>query len=151
MEKAQTIGRLAGELGLPVSTLRYYERAGLVRPTGRSEGNYRLYGAGAGDRIRFIRMAQATGFTLADIRQLLELRDGDTAPCGEVRALVEKRLADTTSRIEEFKQVQAILESFLEKCEGAEAEDECHVMEELEPSDGPVDDLKPIRRRPTGR
>ena len=151
METGKTIGQLASHLGLPVSTLRYYERAGLVRPAARSLGNYRIYDHKAGDRIRFIRMAQATGFTLADIRSLLELRDGDTAPCSEVRSLIEGRLDDTTARIEEFKNVQAILKSFLRQCKTAEEDADCHVMGRLEPVDdeGPVDVLKAPKR--TGR
>ena len=151
MEYAKTIGQLASHLGLPVSTLRYYERAGLVKPAGRSLGNYRIYDHESGDRIRFIRMAQATGFTLADIRSLLELRDGNTAPCREVRTLIEKRLDDTTARIEEFKHVQGILRVFLRQCKTAEEDADCHVMGRLEPTrdEGPVDDLKAPRR--TGR
>ncbi len=148
MEGGRTIGQLAGELGLPVSTLRYYERAGLVAPSGRSDGNYRIYDRAAGDRIRFIRMGESTGFSLADIRSLLALRDDETAPCGEVRGLIEKRLADTAERIKEFKEVQLLLKTFLKKCEAAEADEECHVMEELEPtdSDSSVDELKPVKR-----
>ena len=67
MASPYTIGQLARAAGLPTSTLRYYERAGLLEPTGRSEGNYRLYGEEALERLRFIRAAQATGLNRASI------------------------------------------------------------------------------------
>lgn len=65
-----TIGRLAGVAGVPVSTVRYYERAGLLRPEARTGGNYRFYGPASLARLRFIRAAQATGFGLKDIQEL---------------------------------------------------------------------------------
>lgn len=77
MATEYTIGELAEEVGVPTSTLRYYERSGLVSPDGRTSGNYRIYGAAAVERVRFIRAAQATGFTLEDIARLLDFKDGD--------------------------------------------------------------------------
>jgi MerR family mercuric resistance operon transcriptional regulator len=62
--------------GVPVTTLRYYERAGLVRPTTRAENQYRLYAAQTLQIIRFIRAAQAAGFILEDGRTLLAAPGG---------------------------------------------------------------------------
>jgi DNA-binding transcriptional MerR regulator len=87
-----TIGQLAHAVGVPASTLRYYERAKLLRPDGRTGGNYRVYGASALERLRFIRAAQANGFTLDDILALLSFRDGATARCKEVQRLIKDRL-----------------------------------------------------------
>lgn len=131
-----TIGQLARAAEVPVSTVRYYERRGLVRPSGRTAGNYRRYGEEVLDRLRFIRAAQDTGFTLADINSLLKFRDGDTAPCREVQTLIEGRLADVTKRLQEFRHLQAALESSLEKCRGEEPTGHCAVMEQLSPSPG---------------
>lgn len=70
MNMTYTIGQLARAVGVPTSTVRYYERIGLLQPDGRTAGNYRLYGKEALECLRFIRAAQATGFTLEDITHL---------------------------------------------------------------------------------
>ena len=98
MNETCSIGELARAAEVPTSTVRYYERVGLVRPSGRTAGNFRYYGLEALHRLRFIRAAAATGFTLADIRRLLEFRDGAAAPCKEVQSLIENRLADVDLR-----------------------------------------------------
>ena len=79
-----TIGRLASTSGVPATTLRYYEREGLLAATDRSRSGYRLYDEAAVGRLSFIRSAQAVGFTLNDIRELLQL-DQDSS-CSEVQA-----------------------------------------------------------------
>ena len=87
MAKHLTIGELAGAGGVPTSTIRYYERERLLQPSSRSPSNYRLYSAADLERLRFIRAAQATGFTLHDVSKLLR-----PAPCGSVQRLIEERL-----------------------------------------------------------
>ena len=72
-EQPMTIGQLADSVGVATSTLRYYEREGLLRPCGRSRADYRLYDAAAIDKLRFIRSAQSVGFSLNDIKALLSL------------------------------------------------------------------------------
>jgi MerR family mercuric resistance operon transcriptional regulator len=126
-----TIGELAQAGGVPTSTVRYYERCGLVRPSGRTAGNYRYYGEDALERLRFIGAAQATGFTLGDIRTLLDFRGGAAAPCREVQTLLENRLADVAKRLEELRQLQDSLQSSLEVCREAERAGRCEVMEKL--------------------
>ncbi|MCI0657218.1 MAG: MerR family transcriptional regulator, partial [Acidobacteria bacterium] len=84
MKQRLTIGQLAKEAGVPTSTVRYYERSQILQPEGRTQGNYRIYGPGALERLRFIRAAQSHGFTLDDIESLFAFRDGGTAPCKEV-------------------------------------------------------------------
>ena len=91
--KGFTIGPLASAVGVPTSTLRFYERAGLLKPDARTGGNYREYGEKALDRLRFIRSAQATGFSLDDIREFLSLTHSDDPPCEEVLTLTKKLLA----------------------------------------------------------
>ena len=76
MDSTYTIGQLARAAALPTSTVRYYERQGLLQPARRAENNYRVYRHDMLQRLRFIRAAQATGFTLDDVRTLLALCDG---------------------------------------------------------------------------
>ncbi len=109
-----TIGRAAETLGLPISTLRYYEREGLLTPTNRSRSGYRLYDEAAIQRLAFIRSAQAVGFTLEDIRELLRL-DEDSS-CKEVQELLERRLAEVKAKLVDLNRVQGALSGTLEQC-----------------------------------
>jgi len=123
-----TIGRLAKAAAVPISTVRYYERRGLVTSEARSRGNYRLYGRGALERLRFVRSAQAAGFTLSDITLLLRFRDGDPAPCHEVQGLITKRLTRVAEQIEEFKGVETMLQRWLGVCRRSERTGKCGVL-----------------------
>ncbi len=131
MSDRYTIGQLAGQVGVPTSTVRYYERRGLVNPDHRTRGNYRLYGGDALDRLRFVRSAQAAGFTLADIAALLRFRDGDPAPCGDVQALIRTRLASVGAQVDELQHVQKMLRRWLRVCREAERTGRCGVLEGL--------------------
>jgi len=131
MVASYTIGQLAQAAAVPTSTVRYYERIGLLQPEGRSSGNYRVYSAAALKRLRFIRAAQATGFTLDDVTALLNLRDGTTAPCTEVQTLIEDRLADTEQRLTDLHQVQRVLKSSLTLCRRSDRRGRCRVIDKI--------------------
>jgi MerR family mercuric resistance operon transcriptional regulator len=77
----RTIGVVAKQANVHVETLRYYERRGLVTRPPRSVANYRLYPADAVRRLRFIKHAQALGFSLKEIKELLSLRAAPRARC----------------------------------------------------------------------
>jgi DNA-binding transcriptional MerR regulator len=126
-----TIGQLARAAGVPTSTLRYYERAKILQPDGRSGGNYRVYGAAALERLRFIRAAQANGFTLEDISDLLSFRDGTTARCKQVQALIKNRLVDLRKRMEQMREVEVVLRSSLKMCRQFERTGRCQVIDNL--------------------
>lgn len=111
-----TIGQLARRAGVPTSTVRYYERRGLLRPDGRTGGNYRHYRQPALDRLRFIRTAQATGFGLKDIEELLGLTGRADLPCDDVTSVTKKRLAEVRQRIRELRHVETILARSLRCC-----------------------------------
>ncbi len=131
MDDLRTISQLAKTAGIPTSTIRYYERAGLLRPTSRSGGNYRLYDDDALDRLRFIRAAQATGFTLGDVVTLLE-QDLDTpASCAEVRDLIERRLVDVGQRMDDLRLVKQVLTSALAKCRESDLAGPCQILNHL--------------------
>ena len=85
MAQEMTIGKLAKEVGVTIDTVRYYERLRLLTPTDRRPSGYRLYDGEALKRLRFIRNAQALGFTLHEIRELLNLRVSSIARCGDVQ------------------------------------------------------------------
>lgn len=124
-----TIGQLARSAGVPTTTVRYYERRGLLRSPARSgTGSYRTYGEAELERLRFIRAAQTTGFALADIAMLLEFRDGDAEPCAEVQNLIAERLADVGKRLKDLQRVEQVLAASLERCRRPEREGRCEVI-----------------------
>jgi MerR family transcriptional regulator, copper efflux regulator len=96
------IGDLATRVGLSAKAIRFYEQAGLLPQPPRTPGGYRDYPPGAVDRLAFIRHAQAAGFTLADIRGVLSIRDSGQAPCQHVSVLIEEHLARVERRIAEL-------------------------------------------------
>jgi DNA-binding transcriptional MerR regulator len=124
--KHLTIGQLAEAAGVPTSTVRYYERAKLLKPSARSPSNYRLYSASDLERLRFIRAAQATGFTLDDVTKLLR-----PAPCGSVQHLIEDRLDEIGERTKELRHVQKVLRAALAECQGHASSGRCKVVDDL--------------------
>jgi MerR family mercuric resistance operon transcriptional regulator len=111
-----TIGELARAAGVPTSTVRFYERRGLLKPDARTEANYRTYSSRTAERLKFIRAAQATGFSLKDIREMLALTYSDDPPCAEVASLIERRLADVKQRLRELNRVNRTLTTALKSC-----------------------------------
>jgi MerR family mercuric resistance operon transcriptional regulator len=131
METTYTIGQLARVTGVKASTIRYYERVGLLHPEGRTTGNYRLYAEEALQRVRFIRASQATGFTLEDITVLLRLRDGTSGICEDVQALIEERLAAIERRMADLWHVQRVLKATLDKCRATQWSGRCQIIDTL--------------------
>lgn len=132
MELVYTIGQLAKEAGVPTTTVRYYERRGLLRPPSRvGSGKYRSYGEDDLEQLRFIRAAQAAGFVLEDVATLLGLRDGNTTPCKEVQTLIETRLGDVAQRVADLQRVEGVLKKSLRMCRQKERTGHCDVIDTL--------------------
>ena len=126
-----TIGELARMAEIPATTVRYYERIGLLVPDNRSQGNYRLYSQASLHRLKFIRAAQATGFTLDDVNRLLGNATGRAPSCREVQSLIEGRLSQIDDRLRDLRHVQRVLKSSLEACKREVQTGCCHVLHEL--------------------
>jgi len=127
----QTIGTLARQAGVGVTTVRFYEREALLPKPARSTANYRLYPPAALARIRFIRRAQELGFTLPEIRQLLNLRVSSRATCTDVRMRAEAKIADIKARIRSLTQMMGALKQFARKCSGPHSADACPLLDYL--------------------
>ncbi|MHB1668981.1 MAG: heavy metal-responsive transcriptional regulator [Thiomonas sp.] len=124
-----TIGKLAHDNGLATETLRHYERLGLIAPSQRSASNYRLYDQTAAQRLRFIRRAQALGFSLPEIRELLGLHAD--ADMGAVKAIVQQRVAQIDARLDDLRQLKAGLVALAETCPGHGAAAGCPILAAL--------------------
>ena len=130
-----TIGELAASAGVKRSTLRYYEREGLLKPAGRSDHGYRHYDAVSRERLAFIRAAQAAGFSLEDVRTLLQLRDRETAPCERVRELIDARLDDVERQLADLLRVRRVLSAARRDCVEGEPYGICAVLDSFSGQD----------------
>ena len=108
-----TIGKLASAADVGVETVRFYQRRGLIATPKRLDG-IRRYGASDLDRLRFIRQAQAAGFTLEEIRQLLALDSGEDRAAA--RAMATKRLAELDARMAELQRARLSLQKLVSEC-----------------------------------
>jgi len=93
------IGELAERAGTTAKTLRFYEEQGLLPPADRTTSGYRDYKSDAVARVDFVHRGQAAGLTLAQIQQILDIRDSGSAPCEHVRDLLDTRLAAIEQQI----------------------------------------------------
>jgi MerR family mercuric resistance operon transcriptional regulator len=109
-----TIGALAREAGVGVETVRYYQRRGLLPEPPRSRGEVRRYGAEEVRRLKFIRSAQAAGFTLNEIGELLELSASDDR--ARARELAQARVAALDEKINELKEAREALAGLATAC-----------------------------------
>lgn len=99
------IGELAKLAKITPKTLRYYEDFGLLPASQRSESGYRLYSWNDLDRLRFIQKAKAVGFSLSEIRSIMALRNHGEVPCDHVKALINQKLEEVHSQIQNLKEL----------------------------------------------
>jgi len=131
MEKALRIGQVAGQAGVNVQTLRFYERRGLLAEPPRRASGYREYPLESVQRVRFIKRAQELGFTLAEIEELLQLRDDPRIPCHEVRSTAETKIADIEDKLRRLTAMRAALATLVKSCK-ANREHHCPLLEALD-------------------
>jgi len=128
-----TIGKVAEKSQVTADSIRYYEREGLVRPAKKSDSGYRLYTEEAIRRIVFIKQAQECGFSLAEIRELLELRSTDQACCDDIyRVSVQKKL-QLEHKIKALTAMSQALTRLIDMCShDRKSLDECPILGALE-------------------
>lgn len=131
MSKTYRIGDLAERMEVPVETIRYYEREGLLPPPARSEGNYRLYAEPARERLEFILHCRALDMTLQEIRRLLSLRDTPDQGCAEVNLLLEEHIEHVTQRIRALRSLEAELKALRARCAVPATNSDCGILKEL--------------------
>lgn len=130
MDAEFTIGHLAGEAGVKVQTVRYYEEIGLLPPARRSAGNQRRFDRRTRDRLNFIRHARDLGFSLDAVRELLDLSDHPERPCDRADQIALRQLAAVERRIARLEALRAELRRMVDECSPG-AISECRVIEIL--------------------
>ena len=103
------IGEVARRSGVGVEALRFYERRGLLGRPSRTESNYRVYDESVLERLDFIRRAQAVGFTLDEIGEILAESAGGRSPCRHVRELARRKLEELDAHLVELRRRRAEL------------------------------------------
>ena len=129
--KSLKIGELSKLSGVGVEALRFYEKSGLLDRPSRTHSGYRVYSESALDRLSFIKKAQLLGFTLDEIKALIDHKRMGENPCSEVRSIVRKRLDELNNRIEQMVTYRDELSSELRKWEkkGSAAGHVCGLIE----------------------
>jgi DNA-binding transcriptional MerR regulator len=112
------IGELGDAVGLTTKTIRYYESVGLLAEPERTASGYRDYGADAVDRLEFVKQAQASGLTLAEIGSVLDIKDAGGQSCEHTRALLLRHLAGLDAQIEAMKRQRRELATLAERAGG---------------------------------
>ena len=123
------IGNLARRAGVGIDTVRYYERAGLLAPSRRLASGYRRYTALEVARLRFIRRAQALGFTLSEVRDLLAL--SARRDVARVKSSAQAKLADVEKKIAELQRIREGLATLVAACPGHGRAGDCPILRAL--------------------
>lgn len=126
------IGELADRTGVTPKTLRFYEREHLLAEPQRTSGGYRDYQPDVADRVAFIRQAQAAGLTLAQIGQILAIRDDGRAPCEHATELIGQRLEDVEGRLAELEATRDQLRQLAHRARRLDPDDctdYCHIIQ----------------------
>jgi len=119
------IGELAEQAGVNRETLRYYERRGLLNPARRTASGYRVYDRESAARLLFIKRAQAFGFSLDEIRDLLRMKPETPQSCNRVMKMLDGKIEESTERIREMQRFRRQLTRYRKQCREALAEGEC--------------------------
>lgn len=127
-----TISQLAKSTGVHVQTVRYYERRHLLKPAARSASRYRLYGTDETQRLRFIKNAQALGFTLREIDELLGLQVNGRARCGDVQRKAKAKLQDVEVKIKALHTLARALRGLIRACRAGRPVAYCRILHHME-------------------
>lgn len=131
MQKTEfSIGHLSRQTGCKVTTIRYYEKIGLLPEPGRSAGNTRLYDQTHLNRLAFIRHCRDLGFAQEAVRGLLELTDSPDQSCEAVTTIATTHLETVNQRIAKLTALKSELEHMITACRGGQI-GECRIVETL--------------------
>lgn len=100
------IGEVARKIGVATSAIRFYEESGLLPEPNRTPSGYREYDPSVIDRLMFIRAGQTVGLTLAELKDVLGIRDRGEAPCTHVADLIDRRLDEIDQRIDDLRRLR---------------------------------------------
>lgn len=127
------IGEMASATATNIETVRYYEKIGLLPPPARDAANYRSYGNDHLARLSFIRRARDLGFTLDQVRELLDLADDRARSCAAVDAMASAHLAEIDRKLADLQALRGELSRLIGDCRQGTVAD-CLIIETLAPA-----------------
>ena len=125
------IGQLARLAGVPIDTVRYYERQRLLPTARRSAGGYRVFGESDLTRLQFIRRAKTLGFSLDEIADLLGFSDQRGQDMAQIRESAVNKLTDIEQRIGELQRMHSALKHLVDACPGHGDQERCPILTAL--------------------
>ncbi len=126
-----TSGKLAKLANVNIESIRFYERKGLMPKPMRSDSGYRLYSEDDVHRIKFIKKAQGLGFTLREIKDLLNLRIDDNTSCEDVQEIIVQKMNEIEIKIKEMKKINKTLKEMQNLCSTNKLERDCPFLDLL--------------------
>lgn len=127
------VGEIAEKADMNVETLRYYEKIKIMPKPKRKDSRYRYYDELDLRRLLFIKRAKELGFTLKEIKELLNLKIESTATCGDVKHLAEHKLNDIEERIKDLMNIKNVLLKLINQCVCEEVStEECPILDVIE-------------------
>lgn len=127
--ESMTIGQLAERAGVGIETVRFYERSGLIEEPPRRASGYRQFPEESVGRLQFIRRAKSLGFSLKEVRQLLEVRVDSSCPCTEVEQRLEAKLVEIDAKIRDLRAMKQALVELASSCKQQPSPSDCPVLE----------------------
>ena len=128
-----TVGALAAKAGINLETVRYYEKIGLMPKPKRKESRYRFYDENDFARLKFIIRAKELGFTLKEIKELLDLRIESKATCGDIKKIAGHKIEDIEQKIKDLQNIKKVLTKLIHQCVNEElSSEECPILEAIE-------------------
>lgn len=115
MKERLTIGKLAQASAVGVETIRFYERKELIKQP-KKQGAFRYYSPELIDRIKFIKRSQELGFTLREVKELLELKINDQSKCSDVLEKTNSKISEINKKIEDLKKMKKSLDGLAKCC-----------------------------------
>ncbi len=132
-----TIGKISRLSGVPIDTIRFYEKNGLIPPPQRRDSGYRDYDRGTVSRLLFIKKAKELGFTLSEIREILDLRTLPGESCVQVQSLAEQKIRSVQDKIRSLEEIHLALKRLLEECHHHPSPSLCPILDYLEAPEKP--------------
>lgn len=129
---ALTPSALAEAAGVNQQTIRYYERRGLIPEPPRTGSGYRMFPPDTLRRVHFIKQAQALGFTLKEIQDLLDLRVRSGVGCADIRQRTREKIGDIGEKIAALRRMEAALTKLANRCRGRGPVEECPILDALD-------------------
>lgn len=128
--RALSIGELSQDTGVNIETIRYYERIGVMPKPARTKGGHRAYDATQLKRLAFIKRSRELGFSLNEIRALLDLVDAGTYTCSEVHDMTVEHLANVKRKIADLRRMEQVLKQMAAECSRGDVPD-CPIVDAL--------------------